>query len=168
MVALLALTSSAFAQTVYIINNTDYTTNVTVYGYAPVTCSSGGCGTTYTTSQITIYELNYPFGPTTYGPVTPCDIITSPGWSYELCAIAASVWCPSAPSDFQWTYATIAMPGAASCWTSATFPLIVGDGTIGCSGATTLSGPYPGCGGFSLKATWSSSGGDVTIDIEQY
>ncbi len=160
--ALLLVSSiSAICQTsatIKIENHTDYEICVVMYGYAPSYCGSGDCNSTHITNTICVPSgWGLPSVVTSWGPYTPCNVSSVVGWSTELCSTS---WCSSLPSDFQWTLAKVYANGAVPCWGSI-FPMNVSDGqTIGCEGATYVSGPYSGsCGGLnSLKTTWTTSG----------
>lgn len=69
-----------------IINNTDHTVNVKMYGWAPTTCPSGLCDNTYITNTISIPTAWGIIGtPNSWGPYTPCAISSGVGWGTDLC-----------------------------------------------------------------------------------
>ena len=150
-----------------VINNTDHVIDVRVYGYAPSYCSSYSCSTSYYT-DIHLIAWGWPTILQTFGPSDPCAVSVTPGWTHSSCT---TPWCSSLPTDFQWTYAEINLNNGAGCWGSI-FPIIVGDNTIGCGGASSTTPTFSGCGSFpNLKAIWNTTGGslaDVVIEVREW
>ena len=161
---------AAGSANVTIINNCDFVLKVVVYGYAPSYCGGYLCSTTYITDTIMVpVHANWPFSYTTWGPSDPCAISSFPGWITSACSFS---YCSSVPSDFQWTFASINMPGLASCWSSISLPLCVEDNGIGCTGSGSSTVIFGGCGSEPhMVAYWSTSGGslaDITVEVDQW
>jgi hypothetical protein len=170
---LFILHNGAYAQSgkLTVINNTDDTIFVTIYGYAPTSCSGGGCAA-YQTNILAIPTLwGHGRTPNTWGPYAPCAISSAAVLGFASAACGTG-WCGSLPSDFQWTYATVVSHNTI-CYGSI-FPVTVEDVGVGCIPGSSSSSPvYPGCGTYAnWQATWSPSSGsalsNVTIDVEQY
>jgi len=159
IVALLAMGSSAFAQSVTINNHTDFTVSVTMYASSPVYCLEP-CG--YMVGNTITVAPSYPLS--TGGTPSPCNFSNSPGWSLGGCiGTSTYAWCssPGTPSDFEWDYAYVEIHDA--CLPIPDYTCYVGYSGCGGSSTPTLLG---GCSG-SDYATWTYSGSDVTIDIYQ-
>ena len=153
-----------------VINHTDYYVRVKLHAEATASCSGAGCDG-FATGWINLPTPSspaYPLGSTTVGPSDACAI----GVGDPYCSTS---FCSAIPTDFQWTSAEVIVLGSSVCWPSVSWPVLLGDNGVGCSGASTPL-TYPstgsGCGGsWSFHFTWSPSSGspmdDVTVTIDQ-
>jgi hypothetical protein len=170
--SILAISGKLFAQnaTITVINHTDFAIDVTMYGYAPITCDAGACNTTYITNLISIaYTYGFPGTSGTWGPFGPCGVTTGVGWATNLCSTDFCTGNP--PYDFNWTKAEVTVH--SSDWGSI-YPIIVGDVAIGCGTSISTSATYTcsSCSSYpNLNVSWASSGGslaNVVVRVNQY
>ena len=160
-VALLGMSSSAFAQAVSINNYSDFTATITMYAYAPTDCypvATHLCDNTFIGNPITLTCAACPT-PTFYA-ADPCSFYTTPSWLSTTCS---SSWCPTAwPASFQWTFAYVSLNNG--CYLMPALSVNIGDGCA--STSPSSAPPLLGCT-MSSYATWYRDAvtGDVTINI---
>jgi hypothetical protein len=171
--SMLAFSGRLFSQHGWatVVNHTDFAIDVTLYGYAPISCDIGACNTTYITNVISIpYTTGFPISSGTWGAYDPCAVTTGIGWATNLCSTDFCGHNP--PSDFNWTKAEVTV--YSSDWGSI-YPIHVGDLAIRCDGVSTVISATYTCSSCSsypnLNVSWTSPGGslaDVIVRVDQY
>lgn len=151
--------------TITILNGTDFTATVYMFASAPTSCSGYACDATYGTNAITIpYFSNW-------GAYTPCNVSSSPGWSFASCSTS---WCSSLPSDFQWTEAVIFISygsGLGPLYLSYSRNCISPGPCNGYRDSYVYSSVFGSSDRPNLSIDWSGGCGgmaDVTITLTQY